>query len=325
MEAENDHLAVAFKIHLDAHTPDDMHDRKKELLCSHVAENLGCDHVEICTTPGSAVVDALAVGFVRDDDALQAAEKISSGQAVLQDVWGMHSVPDVPRHTTKLHRASRWLQLQRSQSDNTEVDSGSFLRNRSSSTSTCGSASTDHWASRATQSSESLGSLATQSLESLAEGTPKTVRRTVSFAPSPCNSTVEITPYSQMYDSDDSPSGSPANESKVPTEDVRDSFFMTPSAYNSEELTSSEASPAKADPLATRIVTPVTPKRPPQGPSHDEASPLSPTTPSLSSAPRCFIGCGAFGTLQAPRLPIQSWEERLERLVGWKWQASQGI
>jgi hypothetical protein len=260
MGAEHDHLAVAFELHMQEQSFEDLQrDReKKTLLCKHVASNLDCDHVEVCVTPGGgSIVEIQAVGFVHEDHARDAVRKVLSGDVVHQDVWGASKVLGGPQHKTKQHRASRWLQLQRESSGELDVC------RRSSSQSTDASATTLVGALESQESKESLESL-------------RTVRRTVSFAPSPCNSTVEITPYSQTYCSDSSVQESPQNESCVPDYEHQQG---DPCGSDFHTIIPSTTS-TKVDMTTSPVVA----------------------APSLSSAPQWFLGCR--GLIEA--LPIAS-------------------
>eukprot|EP00928_Gymnodinium_smaydae_P070547 TRINITY_DN54358_c0_g1_i1.p1 TRINITY_DN54358_c0_g1~~TRINITY_DN54358_c0_g1_i1.p1 ORF type:complete len:353 (+),score=51.40 TRINITY_DN54358_c0_g1_i1:327-1385(+) len=59
---------------------------------------------------GSVIVSAHAIGFLHLDHAKEAAEKICKGVAVHSHIWGSHSVPQKPEHTSRMHKASDWLE-----------------------------------------------------------------------------------------------------------------------------------------------------------------------------------------------------------------------
>eukprot|EP00928_Gymnodinium_smaydae_P035732 TRINITY_DN25096_c0_g4_i1.p1 TRINITY_DN25096_c0_g4~~TRINITY_DN25096_c0_g4_i1.p1 ORF type:complete len:506 (+),score=124.58 TRINITY_DN25096_c0_g4_i1:171-1688(+) len=111
---EEDHLALAFELRLEDHTLDSFPQEKREDFRRHVAERLGCDAVRIHSLrEGSVIVEAHAVGFVHEGHALNALEKIRSGQAVHADTWGPHGVSSHPQLTSQRHRASARLRGQR--------------------------------------------------------------------------------------------------------------------------------------------------------------------------------------------------------------------
>lgn len=241
VEEEADHLAVDFEVFLEDFTTDTLDESKRRALSRHIADNLGCDHVEIAwSEEDSTAAEARAVGFLNLAHALEAADKIRGGEAVDQQVWGAHIVPAAPRQTTKKHRASRWLHCQGRRPECEEDVFGDSIEKQGDTTgawlSSCNSSSTR---TPHTRRGTTLGSVAAQSPGALLGGlfvgddllegaavspchltgrvsqatqarslvrgrTRRSTGSSVHFAPSPCNSSIEITPYSMIYGIDPS-------------------------------------------------------------------------------------------------------------------------
>eukprot|EP00927_Polykrikos_kofoidii_P003892 TRINITY_DN11561_c0_g1_i1.p1 TRINITY_DN11561_c0_g1~~TRINITY_DN11561_c0_g1_i1.p1 ORF type:complete len:970 (+),score=222.04 TRINITY_DN11561_c0_g1_i1:92-3001(+) len=108
---EEEHLAVSFDVHLEEHTLSGFNEAKQRELCSHIAVNLGCDRVEIVNLrSGSVVCETHAIGFFHEEHQREAVSKVRRGEAVHENVWGVHSVSEEPACLTKMHRASPWLE-----------------------------------------------------------------------------------------------------------------------------------------------------------------------------------------------------------------------
>eukprot|EP00929_Paragymnodinium_shiwhaense_P075059 TRINITY_DN38382_c0_g1_i1.p1 TRINITY_DN38382_c0_g1~~TRINITY_DN38382_c0_g1_i1.p1 ORF type:complete len:790 (-),score=254.57 TRINITY_DN38382_c0_g1_i1:112-2481(-) len=110
---EEEHHALLFEVHLQEHSLEHFAAERQQDFCAHVAKNLNCDRVDIVDMKaGSVILQTHAVGFVHEDHVQEAAQKVKSGQAVSEHVWGAHRVPEAPKQSKKMHTASPWLQAQ---------------------------------------------------------------------------------------------------------------------------------------------------------------------------------------------------------------------
>eukprot|EP00927_Polykrikos_kofoidii_P055475 TRINITY_DN49725_c0_g1_i1.p1 TRINITY_DN49725_c0_g1~~TRINITY_DN49725_c0_g1_i1.p1 ORF type:complete len:988 (+),score=199.08 TRINITY_DN49725_c0_g1_i1:374-2965(+) len=112
-EEEKDHCAISFEVHLEKRHLFAFNAVQQNDLRHHIAENLGCDRVDIVRLhDGSVVAEVHAVGFIHEDHAQESVRRINDFHAISKQEYGEYSVSNPPALFMKMHRASRWLREQ---------------------------------------------------------------------------------------------------------------------------------------------------------------------------------------------------------------------
>eukprot|EP00929_Paragymnodinium_shiwhaense_P086524 TRINITY_DN47021_c0_g1_i1.p1 TRINITY_DN47021_c0_g1~~TRINITY_DN47021_c0_g1_i1.p1 ORF type:complete len:685 (+),score=200.58 TRINITY_DN47021_c0_g1_i1:160-2214(+) len=112
--AAEDHVALAFELHLEEHALESFHDARQQELCEHIGAQLNCDSVMITSLKaGSVIASVEAVGFISDDHVTTAVQRIHEGAAIDHEAWGAHKLAQPPQQKVKAHKASAWLREER--------------------------------------------------------------------------------------------------------------------------------------------------------------------------------------------------------------------
>eukprot|EP00929_Paragymnodinium_shiwhaense_P035039 TRINITY_DN18993_c0_g1_i1.p1 TRINITY_DN18993_c0_g1~~TRINITY_DN18993_c0_g1_i1.p1 ORF type:complete len:749 (+),score=251.15 TRINITY_DN18993_c0_g1_i1:180-2426(+) len=116
---EEEERAICVEIHLEDYSLERFQ-RHQEAFCKHVAENLGCDRVEVAKKESArkagidrVIVETHIVGFIDGVHMQDALIAVKGFKALERMTWGRHSIPQPPRLIPKIHLASAWLQSQR--------------------------------------------------------------------------------------------------------------------------------------------------------------------------------------------------------------------
>eukprot|EP00929_Paragymnodinium_shiwhaense_P084231 TRINITY_DN45017_c0_g1_i1.p1 TRINITY_DN45017_c0_g1~~TRINITY_DN45017_c0_g1_i1.p1 ORF type:complete len:1363 (+),score=292.19 TRINITY_DN45017_c0_g1_i1:131-4219(+) len=111
---EEAHRAIAFVLRLDAYPMACFDKQKQQEYCMHLADNLGCDRVDLMRMgDDELVLESHAVGFAHGEHMLEAVDRICNGLSLESAVWGRHQVVEQPWFVTRMHRASTYLQAQK--------------------------------------------------------------------------------------------------------------------------------------------------------------------------------------------------------------------